>query len=138
LKVALADTPVVCLLGPRQVGKTTLVQRLKPKKAYISFIEQGRNVWGVEVKRSASVQEKDGAGLARLSAQAGKNFQGGIILYTGANCLPLKVAKCFAVPMTGFGHDACWLDGVTYTLTLLQRESEVRLYWLGQRHMRQW
>ena len=40
LKAALADTPVVCLLGPRQVGKTTLVQRLKPKKAYISFDDQ--------------------------------------------------------------------------------------------------
>ena len=40
LKAALADTPVVCLLGPRQVGKTTLVQQLKPKKAYISFDDQ--------------------------------------------------------------------------------------------------
>ena len=37
LKTALADTPVVCLLGPRQVGKTTLVQRLKPKRPYITF-----------------------------------------------------------------------------------------------------
>jgi len=40
LKAVLADTPVVCLLGPRQVGKTTLVQRLKPKKAYISFDDE--------------------------------------------------------------------------------------------------
>ena len=62
-------------------------------------IEQGRKVWAVEVKRAASVQDKDGAGLARVAAQAGKNFEGGILLYSGANCLPLKVSKCFAVPM---------------------------------------
>ena len=37
VKVALKDTPVVCLVGSRQVGKTTLAQRLEPKRAYISF-----------------------------------------------------------------------------------------------------
>jgi len=37
LKAALADTPVVCALGPRQAGKTTLVQRLAPKRIYLSF-----------------------------------------------------------------------------------------------------
>ena len=37
LKAALADTPVVCVLGPRQAGKTTLVQRLAPKRTYLSF-----------------------------------------------------------------------------------------------------
>ena len=37
LNAALADTPVVCLLGPRQAGKTTLVQQLLPKRAYVSF-----------------------------------------------------------------------------------------------------
>ena len=34
---ALADTPVVCLLGPRQSGKTTLVQQLAPDRAYVSL-----------------------------------------------------------------------------------------------------
>ncbi len=62
-------------------------------------IEQGRKVWAVEVKRSASVQDKDGAGLSRVAAQAGKNFLGGMLLYSGVNCLPLKVNKCFAVPI---------------------------------------
>lgn len=28
IREALADTPVVCLVGPRQSGKTTLVQRI--------------------------------------------------------------------------------------------------------------
>ncbi|MDH3692963.1 MAG: AAA family ATPase, partial [Gammaproteobacteria bacterium] len=64
------------------------------------IIEQGRKLWAVEVKRAASVQDKDGAGLARLAAQAGKSFQCGILLYSGANCLPLKAKDCFAVPMS--------------------------------------
>ncbi len=37
---ALADTPVVCLLGPRQSGKTTLVQQLAPDRAYVSLDDQ--------------------------------------------------------------------------------------------------
>ncbi|HNC69950.1 MAG TPA: ATP-binding protein [Pseudomonadales bacterium] len=37
LKTALRDTPVVCLLGPRQAGKTTLVRTLEPKYAYVTF-----------------------------------------------------------------------------------------------------
>lgn len=37
LKTALKDTPVVCLLGPRQSGKTTLARTLEPKYAYVSF-----------------------------------------------------------------------------------------------------
>ncbi len=69
-------------------------------------IEQGRKVWGVEIKRAASIQSKDGAGLARLASQAGKSFCGGILFYTGANCLPLEKCKtCFAVPISRlWGH----------------------------------
>ena len=37
LKTALADTPVVCLLGPRQSGKSSLVRRAFPERAYCSF-----------------------------------------------------------------------------------------------------
>lgn len=73
--------------------------RDKDKVEVDLVIEQGRNVWAVEVKRAASVQDKDCAGLARIAAQAGKNFLGGILLYSGTSCLPLKVDKCFAVPM---------------------------------------
>ena len=39
LREALADTPVVCLLGPRQSGKTTLVQQLAPDRAFVSLDE---------------------------------------------------------------------------------------------------
>jgi uncharacterized protein len=34
---ALADTPVVCLLGPRQCGKSTLARRVEPDRAYVTL-----------------------------------------------------------------------------------------------------
>lgn len=37
LNEALADTPVVCLLGPRQCGKSTLARRSQPERAYITL-----------------------------------------------------------------------------------------------------
>ena len=37
LRAALADTPVVCLLGPRQCGKTTLARALVPRYGYVTF-----------------------------------------------------------------------------------------------------
>lgn len=37
IREAMADTPVICLLGPRQSGKTTLVRQLEPKRAYVSL-----------------------------------------------------------------------------------------------------
>ena len=37
LRAAIKDTPVVCLLGPRQAGKTTLVRRFEPQYTYVSL-----------------------------------------------------------------------------------------------------
>ncbi len=37
LATAMADTPVVCLLGPRQSGKSTLARQFDPKRAYFTF-----------------------------------------------------------------------------------------------------
>ncbi|MCY3698386.1 MAG: ATP-binding protein [Gemmatimonadetes bacterium] len=37
LREALSDTPVVCLAGPRQCGKTTLARVLKPERAFVSL-----------------------------------------------------------------------------------------------------
>jgi len=62
-------------------------------------IERGQDVWGVEVKRAANFNEKDGAGLTKLATQAGNRFKGGILLYSGTNCLPMQQEHCFAVPM---------------------------------------
>lgn len=40
LKLALTDTPVVALLGPRQSGKSTLVRTLAPERAYVTLDEE--------------------------------------------------------------------------------------------------
>ncbi len=37
LRIALADTPVVAILGPRQCGKSTLARLLMPKYGYVSL-----------------------------------------------------------------------------------------------------
>ncbi len=62
-------------------------------------IERGQQLWGVEVKKAANVHTRDCVGLARLAAQTGKRFQGGILLYCGNNTLLLKQKNCYAVPM---------------------------------------
>ncbi len=41
IKDAMVDTPVVCLVGPRQCGKTTLAQLLAPDRAFISLDDHG-------------------------------------------------------------------------------------------------
>ncbi len=40
IQTALADTPVVCVLGPRQVGKSTLVQHLSEDRVYLDMEEE--------------------------------------------------------------------------------------------------
>jgi predicted AAA+ superfamily ATPase len=72
--------------------------RDKDKVEVDLVIEQGRKVWGVEVKRAATIRAKDANGLARLKAKSGHHFRGGIVLYTGAHCISLPVEHCFAVP----------------------------------------
>lgn len=40
LVTALSDTPVVCLLGPRQCGKSTLAQHCEPERHFVSLDEK--------------------------------------------------------------------------------------------------
>ena len=53
-------------------------------------ITRGRKTWGVEVKAATTLNPKDGKGLARLADHCGKDFKGGILLYTGKDILPLR------------------------------------------------
>ena len=62
-------------------------------------LTRGSKVWGVEVKASATLQSSDANGLRRLAAQAGKDFQGGIVFYDGASILQLDGPKILAVPL---------------------------------------
>ena len=63
-------------------------------------ITHGQKVWGLEMKASASVNKHDGKGLSRLAAQCGENFQSGILLYTGRDCLPVGNTPFLAVPFS--------------------------------------
>lgn len=67
-------------------------------------IEHGRDVYGIEVKKAASIQAKDGEGLKRLAAQAGKHFKGGVLIYCGNNALPLGTENCLAAPVEWLWH----------------------------------
>jgi len=62
-------------------------------------ITRGGMTWGVEIKAASTFGRKDGKGLARLADQCGKSFQGGIVLYTGRDTLPLGNTPFLAVPL---------------------------------------
>ena len=62
----------------------------------------GRKTWGIEVKSSASVTESEGRGLRRLAEQCGKDFQGGMLAYTGTSVLPMADKRMWAVPIREF------------------------------------
>lgn len=90
---------LICQASWTDSGLTFTNYRDKDKVEVDLVIEQGRSVWGVEVKRAASLKAEDGIGLAKLATQAGKQFKGGILLYSGTSVLPLSTANCFAVPL---------------------------------------
>jgi predicted AAA+ superfamily ATPase len=63
-------------------------------------ITQGRRIWGIEVKASRSIKANDYHGLRRLAEQAGKDFQSGIVLYSGDSILPGTDKRFLAVPIS--------------------------------------
>ena len=73
--------------------------RDKDKVEVDLVITRGRKTWGIEVKSAARVGAKDGAGLGRLAAQCGRDFQQGIVLYTGPDRLPIAGGNLLAVPI---------------------------------------
>ena len=74
--------------------------RDKDKVEVDCVITKGRKVWGVEVKASQSVNSSDTKGLRRLAEIAGKDFQRGIVFYTGNSTLPLGEDSFMAVPIS--------------------------------------
>lgn len=63
--------------------------RDKDKMEVDLVIEQGGDVWGIEVKTATTAQAVDGKGLLRLADVAGSKFRGGLVLYSGDVMLPL-------------------------------------------------
>jgi len=64
-----------------------------------AVLTRGRDVWGVEVKANTRADPRDGRGLARLAADCGENFRGGVVLYAGDSVLPLGGGRVLAVPV---------------------------------------
>ena len=58
-----------------------------------------REILGVEVKASVSLQEKDFAGLRHLKKLAGERFRAGVVLYVGKQSLPMG-EKLWAMPIS--------------------------------------
>ena len=62
-------------------------------------LTRGKETWGIEVKAAATVEPKDATGLLRLAEQCGKDFRGGIVLYSGTTLVPLSNPKLLGVPL---------------------------------------
>ncbi len=62
-------------------------------------VTRGRETWGIEVKAAASIESKDAAGLRCLAKQCGKDFRGGLLLYSGTAIAPLSDPRLLAVPL---------------------------------------
>lgn len=74
--------------------------RDKDKVEVDLVITKGRKTWGVEVKASQTVNNKDIKGLVRLAEQCGSDFQGGLILHAGVDSLPVGARPLFlAMPL---------------------------------------
>ena len=86
----------------RMESKTRLWHyRDKDKVEIDCVLTRGSEVWGVEIKAATSLQASDSKGLARLAAQAGDDFQGGIVLYDGTSVLPIdRKRNINAVPFS--------------------------------------
>ncbi|MEI6301161.1 MAG: ATP-binding protein [Betaproteobacteria bacterium] len=62
-------------------------------------ITRGRQTWGVEVKSAVTATPADGQGLRRLAEQCGADYQGGVLLYAGANAFSLDDRRNLAMPL---------------------------------------
>ncbi len=63
-------------------------------------ITRGQQTWGIEVKAARTLTSGDGKGLVRLADRCGEDFQSGVLLYAGRDCLPLPHKRVLAVPLS--------------------------------------
>ena len=74
--------------------------RDKDKVEVDLVVTLGAKTWGIEVKSSSMVRSSDTAGLLRLAARCGDNFQKGIVLYNGDRIMPFASGRVLAVPLS--------------------------------------
>jgi uncharacterized protein len=67
--------------------------------------DAGGRLIGVEVKAAASIKESDLRGLKRLATVAGERFMRGVVLYDGAETVPLGERLCAAPLSTLWGSE---------------------------------
>lgn len=60
----------------------------------------GDQVWGFEVKSTASLSDRDGRGLALLAERSGAGFRRGIVFYAGGSIRALRDKRMLAVPLS--------------------------------------
>ena len=66
-------------------------------------VTRGATTWGIEVKAGAagaSIGSGDGRGLRRLADRCGEDFECGVLLYGGADVLPVGDRRMLAVPLS--------------------------------------
>ena len=63
-------------------------------------ITRGEKTWGIEVKAARGITSGDGKGLVRLADRCGEDFESGVLLYAGRDCLPLADKRILAVPLS--------------------------------------
>ena len=74
--------------------------RRKQDEIDIVLENRGGDIAAIEIKSAATVSEKDWRVLKKLRDKRGDSFQCGVVLYTGAQTVPLG-NRLFAVPLSG-------------------------------------
>lgn len=82
-------------------SKPSLLHYRGGSGAEVDFVleEGARRVAGVEVKPARTIGKEDFRRLSSLAEDAGSRFVGGVVLYTGSECIPFG-AKNWAVPIS--------------------------------------
>lgn len=85
------------LAGPFGLSRPTV-------RDYLTLLEQGAVLAGVEVKASGTVRSEDFRGLRKLQEIAGERFACGVVLYDGEASLRFG-PRLFALPMRTLWSD---------------------------------